>query len=170
MIQDLFLGIDPGLGGAFAIVDNSGGVRYASPFSLTAENNKKVLDCKKLYLDITQFTSRIHSCAIEQVHAMPRQGVVSTFSFGRGFGSLVCLLDVLYIPFEQVTAQKWKKHLFGFTTSDKKKSIEYAKSLEGGSKYLIPPGKKVEHDGVADAICLAEYSRLTNLKSKKHVK
>lgn len=168
MIQDLFLGIDPGLGGAFAIVDISGGVRYASPFSLLVENQKKVLDCKKLYLEITQFTSGIQACAIEQVHAMPRQGVVSTFSFGRGFGSLVCLLEVLYIPFEQVTAQKWKKLLFGFTTPDKKKSIEYARTLEGGPRYLIPEGRKVEHDGVADAICLAQYSRLTRKKGKRH--
>lgn len=160
MSQDLFLGIDPGLGGAFAIVDISGGVCYASPFSLLIENNKKVLDCKDLYLQITKFTSCINTCTIEQVHAMPKQGVVSTFSFGRGFGSLVCLLDVLYIPYQQVSAQRWKRKLFGFTTPDKQKSIEYAKTFEGGSKYLIPKGRKVEHDGVADAICMAQYSRL----------
>lgn len=169
MIQDLFLGIDPGLGGAFAIVDISGGVRYASPFSLLVENHKKVLDCKDLYLQITKFTSRINTCAIEQVHAMPKQGVVSTFSFGRGFGSLICLLDVLYIPFEQVTSQRWKRKLFGYTTPDKKKSIEFAKSLENGSKYLIPERRRTEHDGVADAICLAEYCRLITIKGKQHV-
>jgi len=163
MSQDLFLGIDPGLGGAFAIVDISGGVLYASPFSLLVENNKKVLDCKELYLQITKFTSCINTCTIEQVHAMPKQGVVSTFSFGRGFGSLICLLDVLYISYQQVSAQRWKRNLFGFTTPDKQKSIEYAKTFEGGSKYLIPKGKRTEHDGVADAICLAQYSRLNQI-------
>jgi hypothetical protein len=79
------------------------------------------------------------------------------------------LLDVLYIPFEQVTSQRWKRKLFGYTTPDKKKSIEFAKSLENGSKYLIPERRRTEHDGVADAICLAEYCRLITIKGKQHV-
>lgn len=158
-MEDYFLGIDPGLGGAFALVDKSGWVHHASPLPLVKKDGKPRLDCKKLYIELTSFSPWIGLAAIELVHSMPRQGVVSTFTFGRGYGSLLSILEIMDIPFEEVSSQRWKKAVLGKSTPDKKISIEHASSLENSGDFLFCKRNKAPHDGVADAICLAEFAR-----------
>jgi Holliday junction resolvasome RuvABC endonuclease subunit len=160
-MEDYFLGIDPGLGGAFALVDKAGWVHHASPLPLVKKNDKPRLDCKELYILLTHYNPWIINTAIELVHSMPKQGVVSTFTFGRGYGSLLSILEIMDIPFEEIPSQKWKKKVFGRTTPDKKVSIEFASTLQNSEAYLFCKRGNKPHDGVADAICLAEYSRQT---------
>ena len=49
------------------------------------------------------------SAMIEQVHSMPKQGVASSFKFGRHYGFLLGVLTALGIPYQTVTPQKWQK-------------------------------------------------------------
>jgi crossover junction endodeoxyribonuclease RuvC len=49
-------------------------------------------------------------CVIELVGAMPKQGVSSTFKFGRAFGTAIGVVGSLKVPLVFVTPQKWKKH------------------------------------------------------------
>ena len=51
----------------------------------------------------------VHVAWIEQVHAMPKQGVSSAFGFGRSVGAIEGVVAALYIPTEMVTPQEWKK-------------------------------------------------------------
>lgn len=160
-MEDYFLGIDPGLGGAFALVDKAGWVHHASSLPLVKKANKPRLDCKELYIELTHYSPWIINTAIELVHSMPRQGVVSTFTFGRGYGSLLSILEIMDIPFEEIPSQRWKKKVFGRSTPDKKVSVEFASTMENANNFIFCKRGGKPHDGVADAICLAEYARQT---------
>lgn len=87
---------------------------------------------------------------IEKVHAMPRQGVVSTFKFGESYGSLKMLLASQSVPFEEVTPAKWQGALGCRSKGDKNVTKRKAQELF--------PEVKMTH-AIADAYLLAEYCR-----------
>jgi len=95
---------------------------------------------------------------IEDVHAMPKQGVVSMFNFGKGFGQLISLGQLIAREWTTVTPQTWKKQVLnGYDVRDKKAAIDYVKK-----KYkmdLVPKRCRKEHDGMADAVCIWEYGK-----------
>lgn len=163
-MRRLFLGIDPGLKGGYALTDPAGDVYEAAPLPILKTSGKSSLNilafsCMLKFFKNEEEDTTIE-CVIEKVHSMPRQGVVSTFTFGKNFGSLLGVLISLEIPTLEVTPQVWKKLLFGYTSSDKLKSIDFALSLIDRSDDFIHirrGGKP--HDGVAEAICIAEYAR-----------
>lgn len=156
---NLYLGVDPGLQGGLAMVSHEGGVITAGPLPLIKKNDKKQLDCNKLYRDLRMYVENICFAVIEHVHAMPKQGVVSTFTFGKGFGMILAILDVLEIPFHEATPQSWKKDILGASTSDKALSIEYARKVPSPRDFINIRRNLTPHDGVADAICMARYAR-----------
>lgn len=87
---------------------------------------------------------------IEAVHSMPKQGVSSSFKFGRSYGFLRGCLIASGIPFEEVTPQRWQKELGCLTKGDKNVSKRRAQQLF--------PLLKITH-ATADALLLAEYAR-----------
>ena len=97
------------------------------------------------------------SCVVEHVSAMPGQGVTSCFSFGQNFGFILGLLSAYDIPYELVRPQKWKR-LFS-CTSDKNTSIAVAQRLFPGVDLRRTPRCLKPHDGVCEALLLAEYCR-----------
>lgn len=94
---------------------------------------------------------------LEHVSAMPGQGVTSMFTFGQGFGWIQGVLTTLRIPFELVRPQRWKKE-FG-VTGDKNTSIAVCKRLFPGINLLPSARCRKEHDGMAEALLMAEYAR-----------
>ena len=88
---------------------------------------------------------------------MPGQGVVSMFNFGQNFGFIQGVLKAYEIPFELVPPQKWKKEFS--VTSDKNTSIEVAKRLFPGVNLKATEKCKKDHDGMAEALLMAEYAR-----------
>lgn len=91
---------------------------------------------------------------IEQVGPMPKQGVVSVFKFGRGYGNLEMALTAASIPFERVTPQKWQKAMGCMTRGDKNVSKRKAQELF--------PQLNITH-ATADAALIAEYGRRQNV-------
>jgi len=87
---------------------------------------------------------------IEKVHAMPKQGVTSSFTFGKNFGFLIGLLTAIQVPFKFVTPQQWQKGMQCLTKGDKNISKAAAQRL--WSKV------KVTHS-IADSMLIAEYGR-----------
>ena len=87
---------------------------------------------------------------IEAVHAMPKQGVSSTFKFGVGYGGLLMALVAARIPFTSVRPQKWQAAMGCLTHGDK--NITKRKAQE------LFPNIKVTH-AIADALLIAEYGR-----------
>ena len=85
---------------------------------------------------------------LESVSSSPQMGVVSAFSFGRGYGNLEMALTAAGIPFERVRPQVWQKALDCMTKGDKNVSKRKAQELF--------PDRKVTH-ATADALLIAYY-------------
>ena len=85
---------------------------------------------------------------LEAVSSSPQMGVVSAFSFGRGYGNLEMALTAAGIPFERVRPQVWQKALGCMTKGDKNVSKRRAQELF--------PDRKITH-ATADALLIAHY-------------
>lgn len=140
----VYMGIDPGKDGALAVIYESGAV--VIPF------------------DERDYVNSIHAleghgarCCLERVGAMPGQGVTSMFKFGENFGFIRGLLQANGVPYELVTPQKWKKE-FG-VTRDKNSAIAVCRRLFPEVSLLRTERCKKPHDGMAEALLMAEYAR-----------
>ena len=100
------LGVDPGLSGAIALVGD--GHLAVRDMPTAGELKRRVIVTAELAGIIRAWAP---DCAvIEKVHAMPKQGVSSSFRFGQALGAIEGVLGALLIPVEYVTPQSWKKH------------------------------------------------------------
>ena len=140
----LYLGIDPGASGAFAIIDSED--RVVSYYRL----DNPLSDIKGW---IDRYKWDIKGACLEHVHAMPKQGVSSTFKFGASFGFCEGILVASGIPYVLVSPVKWQRHQSCLTKGDKNVTKNLAQSLW--------PKLSVNHH-IADAFLLARYARLTN--------
>lgn len=139
----IYMGIDPGQNGGIAVITETGDIAKLYPFS------------EEFLISIGQSFSG--KCVLEKVNAMPHQGVVSMFNFGMNYGFIQGVLKAYNIPFELVPPQKWKKEFS--VTSDKNTSIEVAKRLFPQVNLKATERCKKDHDGMAEALLLAEYCR-----------
>ena len=141
----IYIGVDPGKNGGIAIIDSDGVIAF--PFSE-----------ERLLIELDGIAQEYECiCYLEHVHAMPKQGVSSTFNFGMNFGFIQGVLKAYEIPYELVTPQKWKKEFS--CTSDKNTSIEVCKRLFPGVNLKATDRCKKDHDGIAEALLIAEYGR-----------
>lgn len=146
----IYIGIDPGKNGGIALI--------------TTTNDKLVNVIVNVFDEFTLLNvltelkdSYCCKCVVEKVGAMPHQGVVSMFNFGQNFGFIQGVLKAYKIPFELVPPQKWKKEFS--VTSDKNTSIEVCKRLFPNVNLKATPRCKKDHDGMAEALLMAEYAR-----------
>lgn len=140
----IYIGIDPGKNGGIAFIQDKDTLIY--PYSDDT-----------LLLRFQDLNYEKCVCYLEQVHAMPKQGVSSTFNFGMNYGFIQGVLKAYNIPFELVPPQKWKKEFS--CTSDKNTSIEVCKRLFPGVNLKATERSKKDHDGMAEALLIAEYGR-----------
>lgn len=144
----IYIGIDPGAKGAMALLDDNARLPEIIPF-----NKEEYIDRLRLLF----YEEAECICCIESVHALPRQGVASTWAFGQSYGWLLGMLDTLCIPYQPITPQKWKKE-FGLN-SDKAKSVEVCKQLFPGIKLLRTERSRKEDDGLAEAVLMSLYAK-----------
>jgi Holliday junction resolvasome RuvABC endonuclease subunit len=146
MKYEITIGIDPGANGGIAWIDYNG--------KACVEKIPDTLqDLWELICDITSYPKssidgRSYKAYIEQVASSPQMGVVSAFSFGRGYGNLEMALTAAGIPFERVRPQVWQKALGCMTKGDKNVSKSKAQELF--------PDRKITH-ATADALLIAYY-------------
>ena len=88
---------------------------------------------------------------LEQVHAMPGQGVSSMFNFGMGFGIIKGVLGALQIPMVLVSPATWKKRA-GLQGKEK----DACRTLMQQLYPSAPLGRKKDI-GRADAIAIARF-------------
>ena len=149
----IFIGIDPGTSGALVILKDRD-IMIRQIFS--EENYLESLR----YIHNLMLQGESCVCCLEHVHSMPRDSHKSAFAFGNNFGFIQGLLKAFDIPFELVTPQKWKKEFS--VTSDKNTSIAVAKRLFPKVDLRRTEGSKrctKDHDGIAEALLMAEYAR-----------
>jgi len=117
----IIIGIDPGLSGGIAVLDNNKVLElFDMPVMADGKKNKKQLNSALLAKLIKESTSNTSESAVivEQVNAMPGQGVTSMFNFGQTFGAIKGICATLELPIFFVRPSKWKKH-FSFIKSSK---------------------------------------------------
>ena len=149
-----FLGIDPGMSGGIGVIDRDGAFVMAEAMPIIANAaGKRMVDTNELGRLVRHYTGEVLA-AIEEVSAMPGQGVTSMFSFGSSFGAAMGVLGGLGIGFELVRPQKWKK-LFSLT-SDKEVSRGFAIR-----RWPDAPLARKKDEALAEALLIAEWLRNT---------
>lgn len=145
----IYIGIDPGKKGAIAVIYDE----------LDALEIKAVPYSDEELINLCEALTGLPGvrCCLESVHAMPKQGVRSTFTFGVAFGYIKGVLEANRISYQEIPPERWKKE-FGLNT-DKKKSIEVCKALFPEVSLLPTDRSRVDNDGMAEALLMAEYAR-----------
>lgn len=142
----IHIGIDPGQNGGIAYISEHGAIVEKMP-----DTESEVADLLRL---IKHQNKKVFAL-IEHVHSMPKQGVASSFKFGKSYGFLRACLICLDIPFEEVTPQKWQKIFIYNSKGDSK--TKHKNKLKAKAQQLFP-----KHNitlATADAILIAEYCR-----------
>ncbi len=151
-----FLGIDPGLSGAIAAYDPAADelkVWDMPTHEITSNRKKKrTLDIFGLANIIDPLAPDTIKAVVEQVSAMPKQGVTSSFNFGFSAGCAQMAIAAYFIALETVAPVAWKR-VMGIT-SDKDQARRQASRLLPKHSGLWP---LVKHDGRAEAALLALY-------------
>jgi len=149
-----FIGVDPGVAGGIAVIDDSG--QHVATHKMP-ETRRDLLDILQPFNQAV-FQGRPARCMVEKVHAGvfgrpgARMGVVSAFTFGRNVERVHMALVAAGVPYDEVLPAKWQLALGCRTGGDK--NISKARAQE------LFPGLKVTH-AIADALLIAEFCRRT---------
>lgn len=147
------LGVDPGFTGGVAVISaeviRPPIIEDGMRMPLTSHRGKRIVDAKKLFEWLSNFD--IDVAVVEWVHAMSKQGVSSSFSFGRSTGSVEAIAMLVSDRMEWVAPAVWKKH-FGLS-KDKQQSIDEARHRFGNSYWW----DKMSDNGIAEAALLAQW-------------
>ena len=154
----LIIGIDPGIKGAICILKN-GKIQdvFDMPIMPVGKKNKSQVNASQIYNEIqkaiTNEDKKDIRVVIEQVSAMPGQGVTSMFNFGQSFGVLKGIFSAMQIPMDFVSPVKWKRHYNLINTqkdSSRTKAIEFF-------PYISSKLSRKKDANKADAILIASF-------------
>ena len=154
----LIIGIDPGISGAICFFEN-GEVKEIIEMPTMAEGkkNKKQINGTQIYNEILKRIENLSKkdifVVIEQVSAMPGQGVTSMFNFGQSFGVIKGICSAMQLSTFYVRPVKWKKY-FGLIKSEKDASRTKAIEI---FPYISTNLSKKKDSNKADAILIASF-------------
>ena len=157
------IGIDPGLSGGIAILeDNKVRGMFDMPVMSDGKKNKRQLNSALLSQIIKENIkdSEDPVVVVEQVNAMPGQGVTSMFNFGQTFGAIKGICAALSLPIFFVRPAKWKKH---FELINSSKDASRTKAIEMYPLIAEKLSKKKDVNK-SDAILIARYYSETRFK------
>jgi len=152
----MILGVDPGFSGGCAILSMGGEIRHAGIMPLVA----KVLDFVSVGELIERF--QVTHCFLEKAQAFPKQGVVSSFNYGKHFGHLEAAVAMMKIPYSLVSPSIWTKEVHEGIDKylpAKEKSHLAVTRLFPGFDLRKNARCKNPHEGIMDALLIAEYGR-----------
>ena len=150
------IGIDPGLSGAIAILENNQVINiFEIPVMSEGKKNKRQLNSALLVSLLKENINNSEEVAVvvEQVNAMPGQGVTSMFNFGQTFGAIKGICAALDLPIFFVRPSKWKKH---FELINSSKDSSRTKAIEMYPKLSNQLAKKKDVNK-SDAILIARF-------------
>ena len=154
----LIIGIDPGISGSICFLED-GIIKdvLEMPTMTEGKKNKKQVNGSQIYNEISfrikTYEKKNIKVVIEQVSAMPGQGVTSMFNFGQSFGILKGICSAMQLPIYFVRPAKWKKY-FNLINSEKDASRTRAIEI---FPYFSSSLSKKKYSNKADAILLASY-------------
>ena len=151
------IGIDPGLTGGIALIAKDKIEVHKMPVLQLKKG--KIIDEHALCTRLETLAADMGSLlvVVEHVHAMPKQGTVSMFNFGLGFGLIRGILCGLKKRYILVRPQEWKREVLkGYP---KGSEIQVARSLFPGVDLIQSKRARKPHSGIVDALLIAEYGR-----------
>ena len=154
----LIIGIDPGISGSICFFEDGKIIEVIEMPTMTdGKKNKKQVNGSQIY---NEFSKRINKnqnqsirVIVEQVSAMPGQGVTSMFNFGQSFGILKGICSAMQLPIYFVRPAKWKKY-FNLINSEKDASRTRAIEI---FPYFSSQLSKKKDSNKADAILIASF-------------
>ena len=160
------IGIDPGFSGAIAVLKDIKVLSlFEMPVMAEGKKNKRQLNSAQLVNIIKENTNDDEEIAVivEQVNAMPGQGVTSMFNFGQTFGAIKGVCAALGLPIFFVRPSKWKKY---FELINSSKDASRTKVIEMYPSFSKQLAKKKDVNK-SDAILIARFFAETRLKDNK---
>ncbi len=154
----LIIGIDPGISGSICFFDNGKIIDVIEmPVMTEGKKNKRQVNGSQIYNEILKRIKYVEKqeikVVIEQVSAMPGQGVTSMFNFGQSFGILKGICSAMQLPMYFVRPAKWKKY-FNLINSEKDASRTRAIEI---FPYFSSQLSKKKDSNKADAILIASF-------------
>ena len=152
----LIIGIDPGISGSICFFENGKILEVIEMPTMTeGKKNKRQVNGAQIYNEILKRINKNEKqnvrVIIEQVSAMPGQGVTSMFNFGQSFGILKGICSAMQLPMYFVRPAKWKKY-FGLINSEKDASRTRAIEI---FPYFSTQLSRKKDCNKADAILIA---------------
>ena len=154
----LIIAIDPGINGAICFFEN-GEVKDVIEMPTMAEGkkNKRQVNGHQMFNELSYRIKKYNiqniNVVVEQVSAMPGQGVTSMFNFGQSFGVIKGICAAMQLPIFFVRPAKWKKH---FELINTQKDASRTKAIEMFPKISSILSKKKDSNK-ADAILIASF-------------
>ena len=161
----LIIGIDPGISGSICFFKDGRILEVIEmPVMTEGKKNKKQVNGAQIY---NEFLKRINKkkddevrVVIEQVSAMPGQGVTSMFNFGQSFGILKGICSAMQLPMFFIRPAKWKKY---FNLINSQKDASRTRAIEIFPYFSTQLSKKKDSN-TADAILIASFYYETHQK------
>ena len=163
----LIIGIDPGISGAICFFED-GEVKEIIDMPVMAEGkkNKRQINGPQTYNEILERINRFQKkdviVVIEQVSAMPGQGVTSMFNFGQSFGVLKGICSAMQLSMFFIRPAKWKKY-FGLIKTEKDASRTKVIEI---FPYISSQLSRKKDSNKADAILIASFFYNTYKKAE----
>ena len=161
----LIIGIDPGINGAICLFRDGKIVDvFEMPKMAVGKKNKSQVNASQIFNEIQKAVegedkTRVIA-VIEQVSAMPGQGVTSMFNFGQSFGILKGICSAMQLPMFFVRPAKWKKY---FNLINSQKDASRTRAIEIFPYFSTQLSKKKDSNK-ADAILIASFYYETHQK------
>ena len=153
----LIVGIDPGISGSICFFEEGKILDVIEmPVMTDGKKNKKQVNGAQIYNEIFKRIDTGHKdirVVIEQVSAMPGQGVTSMFNFGQSFGILKGICSAMQLPMFFVRPTKWKKY---FNLINSQKDASRTRAIEIFPYFSAQLSKKKDSNK-ADAILIASF-------------
>ena len=154
----LIIGIDPGVSGSICFFQDGKILDVVEMPTMTeGKKNKRQVNGSQVYNEISKRIKRVDKknikVIIEQVSAMPGQGVTSMFNFGQSYGILKGMCSAMQLPMYFVRPAKWKKY---FSLINSEKDASRTKAIEIFPYFSSNLAKKKDSNK-ADAILIASY-------------
>jgi crossover junction endodeoxyribonuclease RuvC len=154
----LVIGIDPGISGSICFFKDGEIIDVVEmPIMTEGKKNKKQVNGSQIYNEILERTKKIDKkdikVVIEQVSAMPGQGVTSMFNFGQSYGILKGICSAMQLPMYFVRPAKWKKY-FNLINSEKDASRTRAIEI---FPYFSGQLSRKKDSNKADAILISSF-------------
>lgn len=156
-----FLGIDPGMDGALAVLSAEGKfLEYCKMPTLPGDKGGRRIHIYALHQYVKLLAGKYPEMlvCIEKINGTPGQGPTSIFAMGHGCGiveSCVCLAD---LPYEFVGPQKWKNRYLSGMKGKEASVIQALRLYPEAKPWIVGPRGGMDHN-VADAMFIAEYAR-----------